>query len=176
MEDCLYILDGRFDQLRILYVTFYGIIPGFFNIEHKEKLLPNLRIFSLYCKHHIDDFDESIVALLRRMLNLEELDLNIEVQCYEKFIDGDTLKKDIIIYMPQLYKFTFNICSIINHRDQTIFPLNEDIQKTFKYFSNNQIITCIDHFQEEACSQCHIYSYPYKLKVYNYITNNFLCR
>ncbi|CAF3433025.1 unnamed protein product [Rotaria sp. Silwood1] len=173
MEDCLYILDGRFDQLRILYVTFYGSFPGFFNIEHKEKLLPNLRIFSLYCKRQIDDFDESIVALLRRMLNLEELDLNIQVQCYEKFIDGDTLKKDIIIYMPQLYKLTFNICSIINHRDQTIFPLNEDIQKTFKYFSNNQIITCIDHFQEEGCSQCHIYSYPYKWKVYNYITNNF---
>ena len=59
------------------------------------------------------------------MLNLEELDLNIKVKRYEKFIDGDTLKKDIIIYMPQLYKFTFNIYSIINHRNQTIFSLNE---------------------------------------------------
>jgi hypothetical protein len=108
------------------------------------------------------------------MLKLEELDLNIRVKCYEKFIDGDTLKKDIIIYMPQLYKFTFNIYAIINHCNQTIFPLNEDIQKTFKYFSNNRIITYIDHFQEGGYSQCHIYSYPYKLKVYNNITNNFL--
>ncbi|CAF1644497.1 unnamed protein product [Rotaria socialis] len=174
IEDCLYILDGRFDQLRILYVTFYGIFPDFGSIEHKKKMLPNLRIFSLYCKRQIDDFDESIVPLLRRMLNLEELDLNIVVQCYEKFISGDTLMKDIMIYMPQLYKLTFNICSIINHGDQAIFPLNEDIEKTFKSFSNNQIITCIDHFQEEGFSQCHIYSYPYKLKVYNNITNNFL--
>jgi hypothetical protein len=107
------------------------------------------------------------------MLNLEELDLNIRVECYEQFIDGERLKKDIIIYMPQLYKFTFNICSIINHRSQINFPLNEHIQKTFEYFSNNQIITCIDHFQEEGYSQCHIYSYPYKLKFYDDITNNF---
>jgi len=80
------------------------------------------------------------------MINLEELDLNIIVQCDEKFIDGDTLKKDIMTHMPRLYKFTFNICSIINHRYQTNIPLNESIEKTFKYFSNNQIITCIDHF------------------------------
>ncbi|CAF5002804.1 unnamed protein product [Rotaria sp. Silwood1] len=148
---------------RVLHATNYINLKklGLCDIQYKDAM-------SLFT----DDFDESIVALLRRMLNLEELDLNIQVQCYEKFIDGDTLKKDIIIYMPQLYKLTFNICSIINHRDQTIFPLNEDIQKTFKYFSN-QIITCIDHFQEEGCSQCHIYSYPYKWKVYNYITNNF---
>jgi hypothetical protein len=107
------------------------------------------------------------------MLNLEELDLNLIVKRYEKFISGDTLKKDILIYMPRLYKFTFNICSTINHLNQTNFPLNEYIQKTFEYFFNNEIISCIDHFQEEGYSQCHIYSYPYKLKVYNNITNNF---
>jgi len=69
------------------------------------------------------------------MLNLEELDLNIIVGSYEKFIDGDTLKKDLLIYVPRLYKFTFNICSTINHRNQTNFPLNEHIEKTIEYFS-----------------------------------------
>ncbi|CAF4982100.1 unnamed protein product [Rotaria sp. Silwood1] len=171
IKECLCILDGRFDQLRILYVIFYTTC--YMNIEHKEKPLPNLRIFSLWCKDKIYDFEKSVVPLLRRMLNLEELDLNIIVQCYEKLIDGETLKKDIVIYMPQLYKFTFNICSIIYHRNQTNFPLNEHIQKTFQYFPNNEIITCIDHFQEKAYSQCHIYSYPYKWEVYNNITNNF---
>jgi hypothetical protein len=105
------------------------------------------------------------------MINLEELDLNITVRCYEKFIDGDILKKDIMIHMPRLYKFTFNICSTINHHHQTNFPLNESIEKTFKYFSYNQIITCIDHFQK--FSRCHIYSYPYQWKIYSDITNNF---
>ncbi|CAF5070644.1 unnamed protein product, partial [Rotaria sp. Silwood1] len=106
------------------------------------------------------------------MLNLEELHLNMIVECNGKFIDGDTLK-DIIIYMPRLYKFIFNICSTINHYDQINFPLNEHIEKTFEYFNNNEIITCIDHFQEEGYSQCHVYSYSYKWKVYNNITNNF---
>ena len=105
------------------------------------------------------------------MINLEELDLNIEVECYETFIDGDTLKKDIMIHMPRLYKFTFNICSTISHYYQNNFPLNESIAKTFKYFSNNQIITCIDHFR--IFSRCHIYSYPYQWKIYSDITNNF---
>jgi hypothetical protein len=111
------------------------------------------------------------VPLLRRMLNLEELDLNLKVD--GKIIDDDTLKKDIIIYMPRLYKLTINIRSTIYHRNQTNIPLNEHIQKTSKYFSNNQIITCIDHFQEKEYSQCYIYSYPYKWKVYNDITNHF---
>ena len=85
----------------------------------------------------------------------------------------NTLKKDIISRMPRLNNFTFNICSVIRHRVQTNFPLNEDIQKTFEHFQGNQIITCIDHFKEDEYSQCHIYSYPYKLSFYKNITNNF---
>ncbi|CAF3219063.1 unnamed protein product [Rotaria socialis] len=107
------------------------------------------------------------------MLNLEEFHLNIIDECNGRFIDGDTLMKDIIRYMPRLYKFTFNICSTIKHCDQTNFALNQHIEKTFEYFHNSEIITCIDHFQENGYSQCHIYSYPYKWKVYNNITNNF---
>ena len=124
-----------------------------------------------YCGICIDDFKESLVPLLHRIINLEELDLNIKVLCAEKFIDGDILKKDIMTHMPRLYKFTFNICSRITHRNQTNLPLNESIAKTFKYFANNQIITCIDHFQRY--SQCRTYSYPYQWKMYNDITNNF---
>jgi len=35
MVECLYILDGRFDQLRIFYVTCYNVLPCYLNIEHK---------------------------------------------------------------------------------------------------------------------------------------------
>jgi pyrrolidone-carboxylate peptidase len=101
----------------------------------------------LCCTETIYDFDKSTVALLRRMLNLEELDLNLKVD--GKIIDDDTLKKDIIIYMPRLYKLTINIRSTIYHHNQTNFPFNEHIQKTSKYFCNNQMVTCIDHFQEK---------------------------
>ncbi len=125
------------------------------------------------CGENVTSFDQTIVPVLRRMFNLEELHLNIVVECDKKFLDGDTLKNDIIIYMPRLYKFTYNICSIINHSYQTNFLLNEQIEKTFEDFFNNQTCISIDHFQEEERSQCHIYSYPYRWKFYNNITNHF---
>jgi hypothetical protein len=82
----------------------------------------------------IYDFYESVVPLLlHRMINLEELDLNVAVKCYEKLIDVYTLIKDIS-YMPRLYQFTFNIYSIIDHDLQ----LNEYIPNTFEYFYNKQ--------------------------------------
>jgi len=42
--------------------------------------------------------------------------------------------------------------------------------ETFEY---NQVISCVDYFSEALEGQCHIYSYPYTLKEYNNITNNF---
>ncbi|CAF3758233.1 unnamed protein product [Rotaria socialis] len=147
-----------------------------------SKILPEIghKIETLYLK---GTWTERVFHATNcpNLINLGLCDIQFEqltmflfcVRCYEKLIDGETLKKDIVIYMPHLYKFTFNICSIIYHRNQTNFPLNEHIQKTFQYFPNNEIITCIDHFQEKAYSQCHIYSYPYKWEVYNNITNNF---
>ncbi len=35
MVECLYILDGRFDQLRIFYVTCYSVLHCYLNSEHK---------------------------------------------------------------------------------------------------------------------------------------------
>jgi len=35
MRECLYILDGRFDQLRILYVTFEYVFAWLLKTEHK---------------------------------------------------------------------------------------------------------------------------------------------
>jgi len=132
-----------------------------------------MRFFSLYCDHRTDVYDKSILPLLHRMLNLEKLDLTLVVQREKEFIDGDTLKKNIITHMPRLNEFTFNICSIIDHYNQINLPLNEDMRQTFGDFHDNEIISCVDHFEERKYSQCHIYSYPYKLKLYKNITNNF---
>ncbi|CAF1515547.1 unnamed protein product [Adineta steineri] len=175
MDECLYMLDGRIDQLCVLYIIFKSIKFRSSNIEHTQKLLPNLRIFSLSCDEKILEFDKSIMPLLHRMINLEELHLNIIVKCNDKYFDGDILKKNILIYMPRLHKFTFSIYSIINHNDQINLPLTKKyIRETFKdLFFNNQIISCIDHFQEEGFIQCHIYTYPYKSYFYSNITNDF---
>ncbi|CAF1425938.1 unnamed protein product, partial [Adineta steineri] len=134
IKDCNHILDGRFDQLRILHVNIDSV--GFYYTykELNENLLPNLRIFSLccFCVTCIQHFNELLVPFLCRMINLDELDLNLNVLCYEKGIDGDILEKDIMIHMARLHKFTFNIYTTTERRNQTNFPLNESIAKTFK--------------------------------------------
>ncbi|CAF1127810.1 unnamed protein product [Rotaria sordida] len=170
--DLLYLLNECFNQLRILYVNVHRII-GRSPTIHSEEKLPNLRCFSLYSDMRVHFYDELIVPLLNRMLNLEELDLHLRVDRYKGFIDGNDLKENIINYMPRLNKFTFNICLFNRTSNQINLRSNEDIQRTFKDFKNNQIISCADYFQEKKYSYCHIYSYPYRMKYYDNITNNF---
>ncbi|CAF2971412.1 unnamed protein product, partial [Rotaria sp. Silwood2] len=52
-------------------------------------------------------------------------------------------------------------------------PSNENIQKTFKDFKDKQIIYWSDYFPKQKKGYCRIYSYPYTLKYYDDITNNF---
>ncbi|CAF1289177.1 unnamed protein product [Rotaria sordida] len=170
--DCLYLLDGRFNQLRILYVTI-NIISSSNLIINNQLKLPNLRSFSLYCHRKTGAYDELIVPLLHRMSDLEELDLCLIVSRKKIFIDGNDLKTNIINNMTLLNKFTFNIRSLSRFYNQINFPSNKDIRHTFDGFKDNQIISCIDYFQKRNYGQCHMYSYPYKLKYYDNITNNF---
>jgi hypothetical protein len=107
------------------------------------------------------------------MLNLEKLDLQLVLYREKGFINGNDLKKDIINNMPRLNQFTFNIRLFNHRRNQTNILSNEYIQNTFKDFPSNQIISCVDYFQEEQYSYCHIYSYPYRMNFYDNISNNF---
>ncbi|CAF4300772.1 unnamed protein product, partial [Rotaria sordida] len=75
--------------------------------------------------------------------------------------------------MSQLNKFLFSICSFIHLNNKINLPSNEDIQYSFKDFNYNQIISSVNYFQETQCGECHIYSYPYTLRHYYYIRNNF---
>jgi hypothetical protein len=120
-----------------------------------------------------DVYDELIVPLFHRMSNLEKLDLSFTVCERKTFIDGNELKRNIFNHMWQLNTFTFNIRSLNEFHNEVNLLSNEDIQKTFKDFKDNQIISCVDYFPKKNKSRCHIYSYPYRLKHYNDITTNF---
>jgi len=106
------------------------------------------------------------------MTNLEKLDLCLGIWTKKTFIDGNNLKLNIINHLPLLNKFTFNIRSYTCFYNQFNLPSNEYIQQTFKDFKNTQI-TSVDYFQKKEYSQCHVYSYPYALRHYDNITNNF---
>ncbi|CAF5055349.1 unnamed protein product, partial [Rotaria sp. Silwood1] len=78
-DDCLYLLDGRFNQLHTLCVDLVHI-----NEPHEIKNqgnLPNLKCFSLSCNLGTNNYDELILPLLHRMSNLEQLEAK-ESQCH----------------------------------------------------------------------------------------------
>jgi hypothetical protein len=127
----------------------------------------------LHCDFETSLYDELIVPLLHRMSNLEKLDLALIVSRKQTIIDGNDLKLNIMNSMPLLNKFTFDIRSVTRFYNELNCPSNQSIQETFKDFKNEQIISSIDYFKEREYSQCHIYSYPYRLKIYKNITNNF---
>src|SRR5690349_16182334 len=106
------------------------------------------------------------------MSNLEELSLCLTVSV-KTFIDGNHLKTKIIKYMPRLNQFTFFINSFIYICCEMNLPSTEDIQHTFIDFPNNKIISYVDNFPDGKRSQCHIYSYPFLMRYYTGITNNF---
>ncbi|CAF2098319.1 unnamed protein product [Rotaria magnacalcarata] len=103
--DCLYLLDSRFDSLENVFLDICQISTPEIVINNKKEL-SKLKAFSLYSDRPTFQYNELIVPLLYRMVNLEELDLHLVVH----------------------------------------------------YFKHGQ---------------CHIYSYPYRAKTYEYITNNF---
>jgi len=130
-------------------------------------------VFSLYSDQPTFKYNELIVPLLHRMVNLEELDLHLVVHCEKRFVDGYNLKYNVINHLFQLNKFLFNIRSCLYLNDQVYLLSNEDCQHSFDDFKNNKIISCVDYFPVFKHGQCHIYSYPYRAKTYEYITNNF---
>ncbi|CAF3145603.1 unnamed protein product [Rotaria sp. Silwood2] len=75
--------------------------------------------------------------------------------------------------MSLLNIFTFNISSSSDLDNQIDLPSNEGIPYTFREFKNNRIISYIHFFSKTKEEQCHIFTYPYKLKHYHNITNNF---
>ncbi|CAF4604862.1 unnamed protein product [Rotaria sp. Silwood2] len=119
-------------------------------------------------------YDELIVPLLQRMVNLEKLILNFAANCQKTFIDGNNLKKNIISHMSRLNIFTFNIRSKISFYNQMHLLSNEDIKNTLTNLGDDyKINCCVDYFPKEKSGQCHIYSYPYSLIYYDNITDNF---
>ncbi|CAF3666893.1 unnamed protein product [Rotaria sp. Silwood1] len=77
-----------------------------------SKNLPNLISFMLSSGWPTEEYDNVIVPMLRRMSNLKELYLYLHVENRPEFIDDVHIYKEILIYMPRLTAFFFNIISI----------------------------------------------------------------
>ncbi|CAF1467683.1 unnamed protein product [Rotaria magnacalcarata] len=118
-------------------------------------------------------YDESILPLIYRMSNLEELGLSFTTAVKETFVDGNDLKQNILNHMSQLKHFTFDIRSVMCINNEMNLPSKEDIQRTFDDFPYRNIISCMDYFLEHEEGLCHIYSYPFLMRRFEDVTNNF---
>lgn len=107
------------------------------------------------------------------MLNLEHLFLYIVASQIKGFIDGNNLKRNVVSYLPRLKRFCFNIRSIIRAWNQIDISSDEDLQKTFQDFQDQQIVSCVIIFPEEKQAYCHVYSRPYTIRCYDDVANHF---
>ena len=131
-----------------------------------------MKTFSLIGTVETWFYEETILPIVHRMSNLEKLFFSLIID-NKQFLDGNRLHNDIVNHLLKLNQFTFNIVSRIYDYQPIDIRSNEDIQRTFEIFSNEQIISCVDYFPEKKFGQCHYYSYPYRLRIYENITHNF---
>ncbi|CAF2227121.1 unnamed protein product [Rotaria magnacalcarata] len=186
-DDCLYLLDGRLGYLLTLFIDVKEIVYTLGAVDNTKKI-PKLKNFSLRSFPRTYFYDDLIIPLLRRMINLEELILNLSIiRVDSNYIDGLQLYDDILIYMPRLNKFIFSIdTSVVEKNIKIALSSNEDIQRSFIRREYGPVGSHVDIFsRENGCrghmyslpyefkSRCHIYSLPYQFKNYSYLNNDF---
>ncbi|CAF4786337.1 unnamed protein product, partial [Rotaria sp. Silwood2] len=173
-DDCLYLLDGHFQCLSTLIINIFEIFDSSANIDNTKKLR-KLKCFSLTSECYTQFYDNGVVSLLRRMSNLEELTLFLSVERIEStYIDGIQLYDEILIFMPQLNKFTFSINTLVVNRYVTIdLPSNDDIQHSFSKRRYQQVGSYVDDKLTNNERRCHVYSLPYQFDSFLHLNSCF---
>jgi hypothetical protein len=120
-------------------------------------------------------YEDRIIPLLRRMINLEELMLFLSIlRVNSTYIDGIQLYDDILIYMPLLKKFSFSINTGVLCKNMKInLASNEDIQRSFNRKEYEQVGSYVKIIETDVESSCHIYSLPYHFQSFGDLDNSF---
>ncbi|CAF1418285.1 unnamed protein product [Rotaria sordida] len=109
-DDCLYLLQ-HLKSLLILIIDVKKIMIRGRNNNNNEKL-PKLKYFSLTSIMFTDHYDDQIIPLLRRMINLKELTLFLAIsKSYSTYID----ELCVINCIPQKNKQYLPILIIFPH-------------------------------------------------------------
>ncbi len=105
------------------------------------------------------------------MSNLNSLTLNLYIKRF-KVIDGNHLNENILDRILHLNTFIFHICTIMLTSKTNLFLSKNDIQNTFMNWKYSSVNCCIDHYID-GCNICHIYSIPFKMNRFMFLTNRF---
>ena len=75
-----------------------------------QTTVVNLTYFSFTSyRETTNEYDSYVLPLIRQMKYLEDFILHIVVSHRSTFIDGTHLNNEILIYLPQVQIYTFNI-------------------------------------------------------------------
>ncbi len=92
----------------------------------------------------------------------------------KNYIDGVQLYDDILVYMPRLNKFIFNIdTSIVENNIQISLSSNEDIQRSFIRREYGPVYSHVETFSKQNKCRGNSYSLPYQFKCFHYLNNSF---
>ncbi|CAF3598527.1 unnamed protein product [Adineta steineri] len=185
-NDCLCLLNRHFDSLSKLTINVKKVGYELEKKNNETKLL-KLKYFSLTSFSFIRQFDEYIIPLLRRMINLEELILFLTViRTDSTFIDGTELYDQVLVHMSQLNKFIFSInTSVFIENNEIDILSNEEIQNSFIGREYGQVGSyvhfeprkpknrVIDFEEAKAIVKSHIYSLPYHFESFLDLNNSF---
>ncbi len=124
---------------------------------------------------YVSHYKDQITPLLRRMINLKELTLFLSVlKRNSTYIDGIILHDQILIYMPQLNKFTFSInTGVVIENTEIDLPSNEDVQNSFIGKGYGQVGSYVHTRSEHNVGMSHVYSLPYQFQYFLHLNNSF---
>ncbi|CAF4503268.1 unnamed protein product, partial [Rotaria socialis] len=179
-DDCLCLLDERLSQLNTFIIKIDKIQNSSKTLDNKisfticinlcsflEKILYNLKCFSLISTTRTNSYDTRIVPLLHRMSQLEKLTLSLVVKDRNSFIDGTQLHNDILYKMAHLHTFIFDITTRNVIFSQVLLPSSDDVRHTFIERGYH-----IDYYSE-GINLCHVYLLPFTMKRMSDVTNSF---
>ncbi|CAF1374316.1 unnamed protein product [Rotaria sordida] len=182
---CENILPKIHDQVKKLAIE-QDSVERILTFNYSQRKLPKLKCFSLTSINYTHDYDEQIIPLLRRMINLEELILFLSViRVDSTVIGGIELYYQVLIHMSHLKKFVFSInTGVLIKNNKIDVPSNEDIQHSFIGREYGQVgsyvhfkpRTAIDGFsfkEVKAVVKSHIYSLPYQFEHFLHLNNSF---
>ncbi|CAM4976877.1 unnamed protein product [Rotaria socialis] len=89
-----------------------------------------------------------------------------------RFVDGTHIYNEILSHMTRLRTFTFYVSTENYVHDSTLRLSNNDIQETFKNMENQQV-NCIVDFVDDVYVLCKVFSLPFRLDHFEWITNTF---
>ncbi|CAF3172243.1 unnamed protein product [Rotaria socialis] len=168
--DCLCLLDGRLKQLSTLIVKIYRMDTDS-SIDHNLNDLPNLKIFSLIHYGLIEEYDNKIVSLVRRMSYLEKLTLYLRVSCKRVFIDPIYLINEFSMDMQRLRSFNFYLSTYNDRNDLVRYLSNNHIEQNYITTVYHEVSNIVCFSVDTATY--HVFTLPFEFTKLIFIGNIF---